>query len=596
MSDQTKKAVFIFSVCLSIALGLHGWHTLKPDYAWSTKIYATIQLFTLESGNPEEDPLPLTFELARYLAPLTTASGIFLGMSQFILLRTRQTKVRNLSNHFIIVGGNERALALARDLSASGHQVLVVLTMEGSVIAESCWNEGFYAVEVSESAHNLPEVVRVTQAARVIVFTEDDYTNLKLALLMRKAAGSHHLPVLLNLDDEQLCNTVQNQYESIAVCNYYRCVSRVLLNEYPLEFSEQSDFAAQDASDIRLIITHWDLLSRAFLYQVAKVAHYANCPKTKVYVVCKGVELVEQLIHAAYPHIDECLELHFLESQDPELTPNVVIQLLASFPDEALTSILFLADSPEDSFSGSVRIKDQCKKQENLRILLPQSPLSGSLEDRQLCVLPDSAVFCNAHMLLQDSIDHLAARVHQTWFEETSERIKQCLDRGDTPQAERYQNSPYFKPWTALRNEQKEENRGAADCPPSGKSVGENPRLQADAGSHRRLLREPEKSPRQGPGVGGGFVCLDSRRCVSGKVSPWRIGLCALNARSDLHYGTISCRHRKCGGSGRGSGTGRHGSHVGGGAGRSVDDGHAGYESEFGCVDSGADRWRGPLA
>ena len=66
-------------------------------------------------------------------------------------------------------------------------------------------------------------------------------------------------------------------------------------------------------------------------------------------------------------------------------------------------------------------------------------------------------------MLLQDSIDHLAARVHQTWYEETRERIKQCLDHGDTPQAERYQNSAYFQPWTALRNEQKEENRGAAD-------------------------------------------------------------------------------------------------------------------------------------
>lgn len=446
-----------------MGLGLHGWHSLKPDYSWSTKVYATIQLFTLESGNPEEDPLPLTFELARYLAPLTTASGIFLGMSQFILLRTRQTKVRNLSDHFIIVGGNERALSLARDLSASGQQVLVVLTMEGSVVAESCWNEGFYAVEVSESAHNLPEVVRVARASRVIVFTEDDYTNLKLALLMRQAVGSKPLPVLLNLDDEQLCNTVQNQYESIAVCNYYRCVSRVLLNEYPLEFSGQQQFATQKTRDIRLIITHWDLLSRAFLYQVAKVAHYANCPKTKVYVVCKGVELVQQLIHAAYPNIDKCLDLHFLESQDPELTPNVVIQLLQSFPNEALTSILFLADSPEDSFSGSVRIKDQFKKHDNLRILLPQSPLSGSLEDRQLCVLPDSAVFCNAQMLLQDSIDRLAARVHQTWYEETKERIAQCLDRGDTPQAERYQNSPYFKPWMALRNEQKEENRGAAD-------------------------------------------------------------------------------------------------------------------------------------
>ena len=132
----------------------------------------------------------------------------------------------------------------------------------------------------------------------------------------------------------------------------------------------------------------------------------------------------------------------FWKARTRRLTPNVVIQLLASFPDEALTSILFLADSPEDSFSGSVRIKDQCKKQENLRILLLNSPLSGSLEDRQLCVLPDSAVFCNAHMLLQDSIDHLAARVLQTWFEETSERIKQCLDRGDTPQAAGLSRTP----------------------------------------------------------------------------------------------------------------------------------------------------------
>ena len=78
------------------------------------QIYATIQLFTLESGNPERIPCPLTFELARYLAPLTHGFGHLSGHEPIHpFAHTRQTKVRNLSDHFIIVGGNERALALA---------------------------------------------------------------------------------------------------------------------------------------------------------------------------------------------------------------------------------------------------------------------------------------------------------------------------------------------------------------------------------------------------------------------------------------------------------------------------------------------------
>ena len=84
MSDQTKKAVFIFSVCLSIALGLHGWHTktglrlVDQNLRHHPALHPRIR--QPRGGSPA-----LTFELARYLAPLTTASGIFLGMSQFIL-------------------------------------------------------------------------------------------------------------------------------------------------------------------------------------------------------------------------------------------------------------------------------------------------------------------------------------------------------------------------------------------------------------------------------------------------------------------------------------------------------------------------------
>ena len=463
MQHQTKKIIFLSSVCISIALGMHGWHTLKPGYPWSTKVYATIQLFTLESGNLEEEIPPLSLELARYLAPLTTVSCIFLGMSQFILLRSRRARTRNLTNHYIMIGGNDRALALARDLATGHKRVLVVLIQEDQVVAEYCWNEGFMAVEVSESAHNLADIVRVNHAHRIIVFTEDDYTNLKIALNLRKAAGDRDIPILLNLDDEQLCNTVQNQYQSLSVCNYYRCVSRVLLNKYPLDDLPGCRIPPAAATDIRLIITHWNLLTRACLYQVAKVGHYAACQKAKVYLVCQDAKLVEDLILASHPHIGQCLELHFLESRDPELTPHTVIDLLRSFPENAMTSILFLANSPEESFSGSIRIKDQCHLGDNMRILLPQSPLCSSLEDHRLCVLPESAIFCNAEILLQDSIDHLAARVHQTWYEENRERIEQAVAEGETERADRYRRSPYYKPWSQLRNEQKEENRGAAD-------------------------------------------------------------------------------------------------------------------------------------
>jgi hypothetical protein len=464
MSKNIKTLIFCLGLLLSLGLGMHGWSRLDPASPLTNNLYLTIQLFTLESGHVDEVVvIPISLEIARYLAPLTTASGILLALHQFLLIEGRNAKRKMLKNHIVVVGGNERALTLGRDLKSAGFKVMILLTTEGSNVAEYCWNEGFIAVEVSESAQNLVEIARLKHARRVIVFTEDDYTNLKLALTFKAGNKEGNIPISINLDSEELCHTVQNQYDYIYAFNYYRCVSRVLLSKYPLEAFPEASLCAPEIKDIRLIISHWDLLSKAFLYQVAKVGHYKKCRKVKVFLVCEQAELVDELITTAYPNIRKCIDLELRESRNQELIPNIIIDLLHSFPDSALTTILYLSDAPEDSFAGSARVKEKCSIGHHVRMLIPQSPLSNSADEKHLHVLPESTVFCNASILLNDSIDLLASTIHQSWYDATLERLNVAKEAKDEKTIQRFHQNPYFKPWDRLKNAQKEENRAAAD-------------------------------------------------------------------------------------------------------------------------------------
>ena len=464
MAKNIKTFTFCLGLILSLGLGMHGWNQLYPAGPLTNHLYLTIQLFTLESGHVDDGSvIPLSLELARYLAPLTTASGILLALHQFLLIEGRNAKRKMLKNHIVIVGGNERALTLGRDLKSAGSKVMILLTTEGNNVAEYCWNEGFIAVEVSESAQNLTEIARLKQASRVIVFTEDDYTNLKLALTFKAGRKEGNIPIAINLDSEELCHTVQNQYDFIYAFNYYRCVSRVLLSQYPLEAFPEVTSCSDGATDIRLIITHWDLLSKAFLYQVAKVGHYKNCQKVKVYLVCDQAELVNELITTAYPNIRHCIDLEVRESRNQELIPNIIVELLHSFPDNALTTILYLSNAPEDSFAGSARVQEKCALGHRTRMLIPQSPLSNSAGEKHLLILPESTVFCNASILLNDSIDMLASTIHANWYKATGKRLNEAQESNDENTIQRLHQNPYFKPWDKLKNAQKEENRAAAD-------------------------------------------------------------------------------------------------------------------------------------
>jgi len=76
---------------LSLFLGLISFHLLFPDFSFFRKLYLTLQLFTLESGDRfhETDftltlPLKILFNTARLMAAITTVYAIVITIFTFL--------------------------------------------------------------------------------------------------------------------------------------------------------------------------------------------------------------------------------------------------------------------------------------------------------------------------------------------------------------------------------------------------------------------------------------------------------------------------------------------------------------------------------
>jgi len=86
-SDHGRQFIIpIILTVLTIILGFVSFQSVFPDYPFSRKMYYTLQLFTLESGDRfyEKGMQPLwvtlTFNLARFLAVATLVVTIVLAI------------------------------------------------------------------------------------------------------------------------------------------------------------------------------------------------------------------------------------------------------------------------------------------------------------------------------------------------------------------------------------------------------------------------------------------------------------------------------------------------------------------------------------
>ena len=120
MIDFLRKYNWLFPqlVLFTLVLGTIGFyqHGVLHDepLTWLSSLYLSLQLFVMNSGGVGE-PIPLTLEISRFLAPALTAGGIFLALWQPLNQNFLLFKIRFWKDHIIVCGLSRKAELLILD-------------------------------------------------------------------------------------------------------------------------------------------------------------------------------------------------------------------------------------------------------------------------------------------------------------------------------------------------------------------------------------------------------------------------------------------------------------------------------------------------
>jgi hypothetical protein len=141
---RRRSWLFVGSLALVVlALGLWGFTryltiTGLPQESVLTRLYLTVQLFTLESGGVSGN-VPWQLDVARVAAPLVAAYAAVRAVVMVLGTQVDRWRARRMRGHVVVVGLDERGLRLCRGLLERGDRVVGVTGPGPEPSSEPAW-------------------------------------------------------------------------------------------------------------------------------------------------------------------------------------------------------------------------------------------------------------------------------------------------------------------------------------------------------------------------------------------------------------------------------------------------------------------------
>jgi voltage-gated potassium channel Kch len=172
-------------------------------------LYGSLQLFVLESG-PLESPIPLSLEIARWLAP--AVAGYAAVRAALVLFRDQFQRMSLrllLRDHVVIAGLGTKGYALAVALKHAGCRVVAIEPDERNPHVARCRRRDIPVVIGDAADPALLARVRLDRAQRLVVVTDADRRNIEIAFAARRPPERTPLHTLVHLDELALWRLLQ---------------------------------------------------------------------------------------------------------------------------------------------------------------------------------------------------------------------------------------------------------------------------------------------------------------------------------------------------------------------------------------------------
>lgn len=488
--NLTKGLILLAALFVStLAFGTIGFLQHDASQGALTALYKAIQLFSLESGAVDlRDPktlelqqMPVTLEIGRWLGLLTTLTG-FLGAAVAAFQGFRAALGVKLSKgHDIVCGAGEKGCAVADSLLSSGTKVAVVEINPALPCVAQLQKRGALVVFGDAREAVTLRKAGLRKASHLVCATGDDNTNLAIAMSAAGGSATGNLKVHVHVGDLAHSDIlVRNGILGgetgggvyLSSFNFFRNRARCIIRDFPLECD--NDGVVRE--DIKLVLPHLDRLGTALVLQAALVGHYRNGGKVAIHVVSPDASReVQQLLHHA-PSFERCAGLTAHPIADSVEFVSVAAGIINRSSGNSFTTVFLASGEENAALAQALLLRERTEKPDSFRVLVPvrqDSALRHIVEQRTgpdgsalrnwIKFLPPPSTACGRDAVYTEGLDAIARSIHETWYIGNSSAIAEAKHERDAAKAQKLREKAAYKPWDRLTEEQKSDNRSAAD-------------------------------------------------------------------------------------------------------------------------------------
>ncbi len=220
----------IFFRALGVALGLLVGATVllrytyqRPGMSYVDALYfSTETIATVGYGDFSfvDQPTWLRlFSIFLMFAGIATTAVVMafvvdLLLSWRIAQNSGRRKVRELSDHVIVVGVGSFGVRVATDLKAAGCDVVIIERSESNRYLATVTDLGIPVIFGDATLPQTWDAARLDEAAAVAVLTQDDVTNIETGIVVRNRLGARwsDVPLVVRVFDRTLGTAVAQRF------------------------------------------------------------------------------------------------------------------------------------------------------------------------------------------------------------------------------------------------------------------------------------------------------------------------------------------------------------------------------------------------
>ncbi|MCE7973853.1 MAG: hypothetical protein DYG92_05920 [Leptolyngbya sp. PLA1] len=319
-----------------------AWDPIEP-------LFLAVSLFFAKFPQELGHDLPLDLQIVRFAAPWVLAYSIIWAFVRASLWKLAHFRLLLIRGHVLILGLNERTVALARDLRARGRRVVIVDETASEEHLTACRESGALLIAGLATSPRVLRFAKSSRASDVVVLGDSDSATLEAALAVDALAGADRPVIHAALGSLPLLARVAAAREGelssrVRLFSDDMLAARAILDQHPLDH----DGIAPD-SPLRayLVLAGTTDLAASLSSLAARIGHFANGTSVSVCILApRAGDTLDHWLRIE-PRLGQVVEFRAVDA-DPS-TPAAWESALAAARAPALVSIFI--DQPDESLA-----------------------------------------------------------------------------------------------------------------------------------------------------------------------------------------------------------------------------------------------------